>query len=74
MDLSRALNYVDLKKANKQDLNILESLMLEFSNELNKIGLFICDLNDVFGVASPPLRRLLQWIKGFGQTQTRQKR
>lgn len=38
VDLSRALNYVDLKKANKQDLNILESLMLEFSNELNKIG------------------------------------
>lgn len=36
--LSRALDYVDLKKANKEDLNILESLMFEFSQELNKIG------------------------------------
>ena len=37
-NLSRALDYVDLKKANKEDLNILESLMFEFSQELNKIG------------------------------------
>ena len=29
---------IDLKKANKEDLNILEALMLEFSQELNKIG------------------------------------
>lgn len=37
-NLSRALDYVDLKKANKEDLNILEALMFEFSQELNKIG------------------------------------
>lgn len=37
-NLARALDYVDLKKANKEDLNILESLMFEFSQELNRIG------------------------------------
>lgn len=37
-NLAKALDYVDLKKANKEDLNILESLMFEFSQELNKIG------------------------------------
>ena len=36
--LARTVNYIDLTKANKEDLNILESLMLEFSQELNKIG------------------------------------
>lgn len=36
--LARAMDHVDLTKANKEDLNILESLMLEFSQELNKIG------------------------------------
>lgn len=38
IDLSRAIDYMDLKKASKEDLDILESLMFEFSNELNKIG------------------------------------
>lgn len=37
-DLAKAVDYIDLKKANKEDLNILEALMLEFSQELNKIG------------------------------------
>ncbi|WP_410207565.1 S-layer homology domain-containing protein [Fusobacterium sp.] len=37
-NLARAVDYIDLTKANKEDLNILESLMLEFSQELNKIG------------------------------------
>lgn len=37
-NLSRAIDYIDLKKANKEDLNVLEALMLEFSQELNKIG------------------------------------
>ena len=36
-NLARSIDYIDLKKANK-DLNILEALMLEFSQELNKIG------------------------------------
>ena len=36
--LARAVDHIDLTKANKEDLNILESLMLEFSQELNKIG------------------------------------
>lgn len=36
--LVRTIDYLDLKKANKEDLNILEALMLEFSQELNKIG------------------------------------
>lgn len=37
-NLARSIDYLDLKKANKEDLNILEALMLEFSQELNKIG------------------------------------
>lgn len=37
-ELAKSLDYIDLKKANKEDLNILESLMFEFSQELNKIG------------------------------------
>ena len=37
-NLARSIDYIDLKKANKEDLNILEALMLEFSQELNKIG------------------------------------
>ena len=37
-DLSKVLDKVDLEKANKEDLNILEALILEFSKELNKIG------------------------------------
>ena len=36
--LARSIDYIDLKKANKEDLNILEALMLEFSQELNRIG------------------------------------
>lgn len=36
--LARAVDYLELTKANKEDLNILQSLMLEFSQELNKIG------------------------------------
>lgn len=36
--LARSVDYIDLKKANKEDLNILEALMLEFSQELNRIG------------------------------------
>ena len=37
-NLARSIDYIDLKKANKEDLNILEALMLEFSQELIKIG------------------------------------
>lgn len=37
-DLSKALNKVQLEKANRGDLIILESLVYEFSQELNKIG------------------------------------
>lgn len=36
--LARTIDYINLNKANKEDLNILQSLMLEFSQELNKIG------------------------------------
>ena len=36
--LSQALNTIDLEKANKEDLDILQALILEFSKELNKIG------------------------------------
>lgn len=37
-DLNNALNKVDLEKANKKELEILETLVVDFSNELNKIG------------------------------------
>lgn len=37
-DLSQALNKLDLEKANKEELDILQALILEFSKELNKIG------------------------------------
>lgn len=37
-DLSKALNKVNMEKANRGDLVILESLVYEFSQELNKIG------------------------------------
>ncbi len=37
-DLSNMLDKLDLQKANKEDLNILEALILEFSKELNKMG------------------------------------
>ena len=37
-DLSQTLNKLDLEKANKEDLDILQALILEFSKELNKIG------------------------------------
>lgn len=37
-DLSKALNKVQMEKANRGDLVILESLVYEFSQELNKIG------------------------------------
>lgn len=37
-DLSNALNKIDLEKANKKELDILETLVVDFSNELNKIG------------------------------------
>lgn len=37
-DLSNALNKIDLEKANKKELEILETLVVDFSNELNKIG------------------------------------
>ncbi|AVQ32542.1 S-layer homology domain-containing protein [Fusobacterium varium] len=37
-DLSKMLDKIELEKANKEDLNILEALILEFSKELNKIG------------------------------------
>lgn len=36
--LAKTIDYIDLTKASKEDLNILQSLMLEFSQELNKIG------------------------------------
>ena len=37
-DLNSALNKIDLEKANKKELEILETLVVDFSNELNKIG------------------------------------
>lgn len=37
-DLNNALNKIDLEKANKKELEILETLVVDFSNELNKIG------------------------------------
>lgn len=37
-NLSQTLNTIDLEKANKGDLDILQALILEFSKELNKIG------------------------------------
>lgn len=36
--LARAVDNIELEKANKKDLDILEALMLEFSQELNRIG------------------------------------
>lgn len=36
--LSRVLNKLELEKANKRDLDTLESLVSEFSTELTKIG------------------------------------
>ena len=43
--LARSVDYMDLKKANKEDLNILEALMLEFPQELNRIGFDASTLN-----------------------------
>ena len=37
-DLNNALNKIDLEKTNKKELEILETLVVDFSNELNKIG------------------------------------
>ena len=37
-DLSNALDKIDIEKANKNELEILETLVVDFSNELNKIG------------------------------------
>lgn len=37
-NLSQALKVVELEKASKEDLDILQALILEFSKELNKIG------------------------------------
>ena len=37
-DRNNALNKIDLEKANKKELEILETLVVDFSNELNKIG------------------------------------
>ena len=37
-DLNNALKKIDLEKANKKELDILETLVVDFSNELNKIG------------------------------------
>lgn len=37
-DLSNALQKIDMEKANKKELDILETLVVDFSNELNKIG------------------------------------
>lgn len=37
-DLNNALTKIDLEKANKKELDILETLVVDFSNELNKIG------------------------------------
>lgn len=37
-NLSRTLDNLELEKANKEDLDILQALILEFSKELNKIG------------------------------------
>ncbi len=37
-DLNNALTKIDLEKAGKKELDILEILVVDFSNELNKIG------------------------------------
>lgn len=37
-DLNNAVNKIDIEKANKKELDILETLVIDFSNELNKIG------------------------------------
>lgn len=36
--LSRAVDYLENKKANKKDLDILETLMFDFSQELNTVA------------------------------------
>lgn len=37
-DLANALDKVDIEKANKKELEVLEMLIVDFSDELNKIG------------------------------------
>ncbi len=44
--LSKTLNKLDLEKANKKDLLILESLVSEFAKELTKIGFDTETFND----------------------------
>ena len=44
--LSKTFNKLNLEKANKKDLQVLESLMSEFSKELTKIGFDTTTFND----------------------------
>ncbi|WP_300356488.1 S-layer homology domain-containing protein [Fusobacterium sp.] len=37
-ELSNVIDTIDIEKANKKELEILETLVVDFSNELNKIG------------------------------------
>lgn len=63
VDMARALNYINLNKANKEDLNILESLMLEFSNELNRIGFDASTFNDRINNADTSIEMLKKRVE-----------
>lgn len=38
VELSNVIDTIDIEKANKKELEILETLVVDFSDELNKIG------------------------------------
>ena len=63
--IARALAFVDMEKASRQDVEVLKRLIVEFSDELNALGVTVDSLDARFGQME---RDLGGWrISGFMQ-------
>lgn len=57
-ELSNVIDRIDIEKANKKELEILETLVIDFSNELNKIGFDAKTFEERVGNIEKEIKRL----------------
>ena len=62
-NLNNALVKIDLEKANKKELEILETLVVDFSNELNEIGFDAKSFDEKIENIENEIKKLNETIK-----------
>lgn len=67
-DLSNALEKIDMEKASKKELNILETLVVDFSNELNKLGFDTKNFDERVENTETEIKKLKDILKKNNET------